>query len=365
VLPSRCHLPVFAAVLLALAVSAAMPGAARGQQGPETSASEQPAAAAADKPSEKRMPALARFRAVAPDAQQPDAKQLFGSAGIAAPLAPRAIGFYSRGCLAGGEALAVDGPVWQAMRLSRNRNWGHPKLIRLIERLAADGQAQDGWPGLLVGDISQPRGGPMLTGHASHQVGLDADIWLTPMPDRRLSEQEREEIAATSMLGPDGVLADAQKFTQAHARIILRAASYAETDRIFVHPGIKRAMCEMKDLDRTHFRKVQPLWGHHYHFHIRITCPPDDAGCTNQQPRPTDDGCGKEVDQWLALLRRPAPPIDPTKPAPPPRPKPRVTMEQLPPDCRLVLNAGRSEPVVPAAPAAGAGVPAKSSVSGR
>ena len=40
----------------------------------------------------------------------------------------------------------------------------------------------------------------MLTGHASHQVGLDADIWLTPMPDRRLSEREREDISATPMV---------------------------------------------------------------------------------------------------------------------------------------------------------------------
>ena len=64
------------------------------------------------------------------------------------------------------------------MRLSRNRNWGHPKLVEFLERLSAKG-AKVGWPGLLVGDMAQPRGGPMLTGHASHQVGLDADIWLT------------------------------------------------------------------------------------------------------------------------------------------------------------------------------------------
>ena len=72
------------------------------------------------------------------------------------------------------------------MRLSRDRNWGHPRLLDFFERFAADARALDGWPGLLVGDMSQPRGGPMLTGHASHQIGLDVDIWLTPMPDRIL-----------------------------------------------------------------------------------------------------------------------------------------------------------------------------------
>jgi murein endopeptidase len=68
------------------------------------------------------------------------------------------------------------------MRPSRNRNWAHPAMIKLIERLATEAKANDGWNGLLVGDMSQPRGGPMLTGHASHQTGLDADVWLTPMP---------------------------------------------------------------------------------------------------------------------------------------------------------------------------------------
>ena len=99
-------------------------------------------------------------------------------------------------------AIANDGPTWQAMRPSRNRRWGHPTMIALIEKLSRDAVA-DGWPGLLLGDISQPRGGPMLTGHASHQIGLDADIWFTPMPEptidgrraredrRRLDDQEK------------------------------------------------------------------------------------------------------------------------------------------------------------------------------
>jgi penicillin-insensitive murein endopeptidase len=86
------------------------------------------------------------------------------------------------------------------MRTTRNRNWGTPRLLDYLERLASDARALDGWPGLLIGDMSQPRGGPMLTGHTSHQIGLDADIWLTPMPDRTLTTQEREDMTAVSML---------------------------------------------------------------------------------------------------------------------------------------------------------------------
>ena len=64
--------------------------------------------------------------------------------------------------MAGGAALPVDGPAWQVMRLSRNRNWGHPDLVALVERLAIEAKEKDGWNGLLVGDLAQPRGGPML-----------------------------------------------------------------------------------------------------------------------------------------------------------------------------------------------------------
>ena len=114
------------------------------------------------------------------------AKELFGAVTAPAPLVPRAIGTYAKGCLSGGVALPITGPNWQVMRLSRNRNWGRARLVSILERLATDARRLDGWPGLLIGDMAQPRGGPMITGHESHQIGLDADIWLTPMPNRRL-----------------------------------------------------------------------------------------------------------------------------------------------------------------------------------
>src|SRR5687768_9031673 len=97
-------------------------------------------------------------------AQNRPAKELFGAVGLPADLAAEPIGFYSRGCMAGGIALPPDGPHWQAMRLSRNRHWGLPMLVDFLQKLARDAAAEDGWPGLLVGDMSQPRGGPMLTG---------------------------------------------------------------------------------------------------------------------------------------------------------------------------------------------------------
>ncbi len=276
----------------------------------------------------------------------PPAKELFGAAKTPAPMAARAIGFYAKGCLAGGTALPVDGEAWQAMRLSRNRNWGHPALVALVEKLAVEARDKDGWPGLLIGDLSQPRGGPMLTGHASHQVGLDADIWLTPMPDRRLTRQEREDLSATSMLAAEKVSVDPKIWTEAHARLLKRAASYPAVERVFVHPAIKKALCDWapKDGDRSWLKKIRAYWGHHYHFHVRIGCPKGSTGCESQPPLPADDGCGKELEHWLALVKpKPAPATPP--PAKPTPPKPVITLDQLPADCRAVLASGKEPPV--------------------
>lgn len=265
------------------------------------------------------------------------AKLLFGAAKSGAPLAARAIGFYSRGCLAGGKALPVDGPAWQAMRLSRNRNWGHPKLISLLETFASEVQKEDGWPGLLVGDISQPRGGPMLTGHASHQIGLDADIWFTPMPGRRLSRRERESLAATSMiLGPTKI--DPTAFTDGHVKVVKRAAKYPQVERILVHPAIKKALCDAAGKDRAWLGKVRPYFGHYYHFHVRIGCPDESGACRGQKPPTGEDGCGKELTDWFArLTRKPSPRPKVVKPTPP---KPPITLADLPDQCKLVLEAG-------------------------
>lgn len=269
------------------------------------------------------------------------AKKLFGAATTPAPLSARAIGTYSRGCLSGAVALPVDGPAWQAMRLSRNRNWGHPNLVKLVERLAIDAQKKDGWSGLLVGDISQPRGGPMLTGHASHQVGLDADVWLTPMPAKRFTKKEREDVAATSMLDNSDLKVDAKIFSEKHVKLIKRAASYPEVERVLVHPAIKKALCEVAGPDRGWLGKVRPIQGHYYHFHIRIGCPPGSQNCKPQVATTGEDGCDKEVDEWLVRLSRAKEPPKPKPPGyKPPPPPPPVTMASLPAECSAVLESG-------------------------
>ncbi len=272
-------------------------------------------------------------------AKEPLAKNLFGSQRQPAALPAKSYGFYSKGCFAGGVEMAADGPNWQGMRLSRNRHWGHPELVRTVQALARDAAA-DGWRGLLLGDMSQPRGGPMLTGHASHQIGLDADIWFMPMPSRRLSEAEREKISAVSLLKRDSLYVDDRKWTRAHEAVLRRAASYRNVERILVHPGIKKKLCDTVRGDRSWLSKIRPFWGHDSHFHLRIGCPDGSAGCKAQAAPPRSDGCDKSLAWWFTE--------EPWRPATgPAKPKARdvMTMAALPAACKAVLEA----------PAAGSG----------
>ncbi|MDB5365658.1 MAG: penicillin-insensitive murein endopeptidase [Rhodospirillales bacterium] len=257
------------------------------------------------------------------------AKELFGRKREPAAIEPHVIGFYSNGCLAGGRALPIDGDAWQVMRLSRNRNWGHPAMVSFLERFARKVKEQGIWPGLLVGDMAQPRGGPMITGHASHQLGLDADVWLSPMPDHRLSRVERENLSATNVVRTDWLDVDPKTWTKAHLALLRAASLEPEVERIFVNPAIKKAICRDATGDRSWLAKLRPVYGHNYHFHIRLSCPAGEAECRHQDPVPAGDGCDATLDSWFtpeALHPKPGPE------------KPPLKLADLPASCRDVLG---------------------------
>ena len=215
------------------------------------------------------------------------------------------------------------------MRL-RNRNWGHPRLISFLERLSKRVPEINGWPGLLVGDLAQPRGGPMLTGHASHQIGLDADIWLTPMPDRELSRTEREEMSATNLVRPDKRDIDPLAYTPAHLALLKSVSKEPEVARIFVNPAIKRALCRDAGADRAWLSKIRPMFGHNYHF---------TSACGARTARRLRQSGAAGARRRLRRRARRLVHGGDAEAEPGGKPRPPMLMAQLPPECRKVLVA--------------------------
>jgi penicillin-insensitive murein endopeptidase len=285
---------------------------------------------------EDDVPDIAAAKSIAVSSDTRPAKALFGQAVTGSAQRTESFGSYAKGCVSGTVQLPETGPTWQAMRLSRNRNWGHEDLVDFVKDLSRKAARQPGWDGLYVGDLSQPRGGPMLSGHASHQIGLDADIWMLP-PDRLdLTVTERENLSSISMRRSAGAYVN-EDWTQEHHNILKAAASDPRVARIFVFPGAKVQMCNDATGDRAWLNKIRPWWGHHYHFHVRLNCPKGDASCVDQAPPPAGDGCA-DAQVWVNNILNPPPPapVDPN--APKPVPKKQITLASLPAQCSSVLS---------------------------
>jgi penicillin-insensitive murein DD-endopeptidase len=214
---------------------------------------------------------------------------------VTAPAAgrPESIGGYSAGCVRGALELPLRGPGYVVMRPERRRVFGHPRLISFLRDLGARVRGER--IGLLrVGDLGQPRGGPAPTGHASHQTGLDVDLWYLLDPDER---------ASTPSPVVDLIK---RRLTRAWSSRIARALAVvvadARVDRVFVNPLVKQALCTHAGDARAWLRKVRPWWAHHEHFHVRLACPADERDCKAQEPLPPGDGCD-EVAWWFDRKR--------------------------------------------------------------
>ena len=153
------------------------------------------------------------------------------------------------------------------------------------------------------------------------------------MPARTLSREEREFMSATNVVRPDGLDVDPAKWTPEHMALIKAAAEEPEVERIFVNPAIKKAICRDARGDRTWLTKVRPMYGHNYHFHVRIACPAGDATCESQAPVPPGDGCDASLAWWFK------PQVLHPRPNPNARPALPLTMAGLPAACRQVLVA--------------------------
>ena len=243
---------------------------------------------------------------------------------------PQVIGSYAAGCIAGAVALPLVGEGYQVMRASRNRYYGHPQLVRFVERLGQQAAYQGSR--LLIGDLGQPRGGPAPTGHRSHQSGLDVDVWFLQQPRNRvLSRAETEQLDMPSMVRmTEGTLNQA-RWSPRYRDALKQAALSPEVDRIFVNAIIKQALCN-SEIDRRWLNKVRPWWGHDAHFHVRLACPPDSGQCQPQKPFPPGDGCDSDVASWVRdIVQAARSPRPWRKPEPP-------SADRLPAGCNFVLE---------------------------
>jgi len=239
------------------------------------------------------------------------------------------IGFYTSGCIANSLPLPEAGTGYQVIRLSRKRFYGHPNLTQYIKSLGRS-VASYLTGTLLIGDLSQEKGGPLPDEHSSHQNGLDADIlfWQNPIAAKRiLTWSERENIYPLSLLRDNNKNLDYSKWNPIHGGILKLAASSGKVNRIFVNPLIKRNLCAMYE-GEDWLSKIRPWWGHDGHFHVRLSCPYDSPLCKPQKPVPDGDGCDTGLDSWLKAIARIQKKDDK------PRPKARTP---LPKECLTLL----------------------------
>ncbi|MCG6898063.1 MAG: penicillin-insensitive murein endopeptidase [Thiocapsa sp.] len=220
---------------------------------------------------------------------------------VAAPSGgpPRVIGAVSNGCIGGADALPETGPGYVSVRRYRNRHYGHPELIRFIEDLGRSQQRRSAQL-VMIGDLSQPRGGRMPSSHRSHQNGLDVDIWFTLVGSAAAATRLMDNRSdPTSMVQPGGIFVSPHWGTDQQF-LIETAARHPAVERIFVNPAIKRALCHDVKGDPDWLGKIRPWWGHDSHFHVRLTCPAGSPDCEAQPALGGGSGCGQELAWWFS-----------------------------------------------------------------
>lgn len=201
------------------------------------------------------------------------------------------LGEYSLGCLNGAVTFNGNEKGLLLAHKNRGRYWGHPHLIKLLTD--AGNAFYKNNQNIILGDLSHSRGGPMLTGHNSHQNGLDVDIWFQmTKTNEALSFQtlETKEMKSIPKLEEDQI------------KLIKYFASQDLVERIFINPNFKKKLCEDTTSLRLTFdeqRKMRAWWGHDDHIHVRMKCPSDSPNCIPQKPIPDGDGCGEDLNWWF------------------------------------------------------------------
>ncbi|PIR37353.1 MAG: penicillin-insensitive murein endopeptidase [Alphaproteobacteria bacterium CG11_big_fil_rev_8_21_14_0_20_39_49] len=211
---------------------------------------------------------------------------------------PKVYGGYTGGCIDGALRLPEFGTGYIAANAKNNRLYGHPDLIQVIEDLAKEMNGKYNTT-LLIGDLSQARGGPApldTSAHRSHQTGLDVDIWYRNLSKEKIEE---DDIYPHTVLSFFKDKLNKKYWGDSQIKMLEYAAKNDDVERILVNPVVKKAMCE-KFGNEPWIHKLRPWWGHDKHFHLRLKCPKNDSTCSKQDPVPDENSCSEPLNWWFS-----------------------------------------------------------------
>jgi penicillin-insensitive murein DD-endopeptidase len=206
------------------------------------------------------------------------------------PGPTRVIGRHGGACIAGAVPLPLEGAGYQAVDVARRRHYGHPALVDFVVGLGGK-VAAERLGTMLVGDMAQPRGGPMSFGHVSHQSGLDVDIWFR-IETAPLPAGARDGLPQPVVVDARSGRIDSALWTDRQVQLVHLAALDPRVSRVFVGAALKRDLCRRVWPDRTWLRVVRPWPGHDDHLHVRLRCPAGSPECGDLAAVPADEGCG-------------------------------------------------------------------------
>jgi penicillin-insensitive murein DD-endopeptidase len=202
--------------------------------------------------------------------------------------------FYSSGGIAFADVLPLEGFGFVKLYHPRNRGYGSFDLVEILKDAAA--KLQTAFPSrdrVMIGDMSAEHGG-YISGHASHQNGLDADIAFIRLDQTEQDPQDTRGFEESFV--KNGKMTENFDFPRnwAYSKILIATG---RVQRIFVGAVVKKAFCNWAkavgelETERETLKRLRTISGHTDHFHVRITCPRNSTSCKPQEDMSEDTGC--------------------------------------------------------------------------
>jgi len=207
---------------------------------------------------------------------------------------PEPRGFYSSGHLLNGWELPNEGEGYVRLFSYRNRGWGTQQIIEMIEKSAFEiNQLFPAKDRLLVGDISALKGG-RISGHGSHQNGLDVELAFYRLDGVEQSADYRNGFLENMV--KKGKISKNFDVVR-NWELVKSLHRFGRVNRIFIDKVIKKELCKHaeflgeKDSYVDVLKSLRPYPYHGDHLHVRIECPENAPKCRNQIDHGEGVGC--------------------------------------------------------------------------